>query len=247
MLIAVDVGNTRLKWACHDGQRWSAVQALPTHAPDTGAQLAAALRGLPAGSAVVACNVAGAPVAAGVETALVQAGLPPPRWLRPSRDACGVHNTYATPERLGADRWAALLGARALGAGPCLVICAGTATTIDRLTADGDFLGGVILPGFDLMRRALAGNTAQLPFSAGEISITPRNTADAIASGCLFAQLGAIERLYAPLAAESGAHCLLTGGAAALLMTHLSVPCRQVDTLIFEGLRCFAEGAGTGV
>lgn len=247
MLIAVDAGNTRLKWACHDGLRWSAVQALPTHAPDTGERLTAALRDSPSGSTVVACNVAGTTVAARVEAALAQAGLPTPCWLRPSREACGVRNGYRDPERLGADRWAALIGARMQTSGACLVVCAGTATTIDRLTADGEFVGGVILPGFDLMRRALAGNTAQLPFSAGEISTAPKNTADAIASGCLFAQVGAIERLYVPLASEAGAQCLLAGGGAALLAAHLAVPHRQVETLIFEGLRGFAENAERAV
>jgi len=243
MDLLLDAGNTRLKWGLRDESGWRGQGAVATGEPDG---LTAVLAAAGPIRRVLGANVAGAGVAARLAEILGEWGLVP-AWIEPSVSAFGVHNRYLDPARLGADRWAALLGARALGAGPCLVICAGTATTIDRLTADGDFLGGVILPGFDLMRRALAGNTAQLPFSAGEISITPRNTADAIASGCLFAQLGAIERLYAPLAAEPGAHCLLTGGAAALLMTHLSVPCRQVDTLIFEGLRCFAEGAGAGV
>ena len=238
MLIAVDVGNTRLKWACHDGLRWSAVQALPTHAPDTGAQLAAALQGLPAGSAVVACNVAGAPVAAGVETALVQAGLPPPRWLRPSRDACGVHNAYATPERLGADRWAALVGARALHGAAALVVTSGTATTADVLDGEGVFQGGVILPGLNLMRSSLARDTAQLPFADGRFEALPRRTADAIVSGCLHAQVGAIERMFRRVAAEAGAVCLLNGGAAGSLAPLLEIPLRRVDNLVLEGLGC---------
>ena len=244
MLIAIDAGNTRIKWARHDGRDWGGANALPTLAPEAGDRLAAALCAMrEAGGEhrVVACNVAGVEIAAVIEAAVAQARLPAPLWLRSSAAACGVRNGYLEPQRLGADRWAALIGARAMNVGECLVICAGTATTVDRLSGEGDFLGGVILPGFDLMRRALAMNTAQLPFVAGGYSLTPKNTADAIVSGCLHAQLGAVERLFAPLAGEPGALCLLTGGAAPLLAEHLDLPCRRIDTLIFEGLRCFAE------
>jgi hypothetical protein len=102
------------------------------------------------------------------------------RWPRWPRSACrcywaksqsaqhGVRNLYERPpEQLGADRWAALIGARALLGSTCLVVCAGTATTIDRLDASGLFRGGLILPGYDLMRAALAANTAQLPLAEG--------------------------------------------------------------------------------
>jgi type III pantothenate kinase len=75
------------------------------------------------------------------------------------------------------------------------------------------FRGGLILPGFDLMRAALARNTAQLPLAEGVFRAAPRNTSDAIFSGCLQAQLGAVERMFAGIAAEAGARCLLTGGA----------------------------------
>lgn len=245
MLIAVDAGNTRIKWAVHDGQSWLAQGRADTHSPNLVEKLVNDLQRLPANTRGVACNVAGPAVAEAVEHALAQAGLAELHWLRPSAEAAGVRNHYHDPSRLGADRWAALLGARSLGSGDCLVVCAGTATTIDRLSADGDFLGGVILPGFDLMRRALAGNTAQLPLADGRIDAAPKNTADAIASGCLFAQAGAIERMYSAIADRPGACCMLTGGAAELLAAHLAVPVRRVDRLILEGLRRFLlEGEG---
>ena len=240
MLIALDAGNSRIKWAVHDGAAWCAQGRVATHAPDAAQQLAAALSAWPAATPVVGCNVAGPALAAALENALTQAGLSAPDWLRPAASACSVRNGYREPERLGADRWAALLGARALGMGDCLVVCAGTATTVDRLSAAGDFLGGLILPGFDLMRRALAGNTAQLPLVAGDFTLEPKSTADAIASGCLFAQLGAIERMFVPLAEEPGACCLLTGGGAELLSAHLQLPWRRVDSLILDGLRSYA-------
>ena len=118
--------------------------------------------------------------------------------------------------------------------GPCLVVAAGTATTADVLRGDGTFLGGVILPGLDLMKRSLAENTADLPLARGRFSEAPRNTADAIESGCLLAQAGAIERAFRAM--EPGAACVLGGGAAARIASHLSIPVRLVDNLVLEGL-----------
>ena len=244
MLIAIDAGNTRIKWALHDGQAWRRHGHVETHAQDLAQALSQALQAMPERPRVAACNVAGSRVADAVETALARAGFPAPSWLVSSPECCGVRNHYQEPARLGADRWAALIGARGLVDSDCLLVSAGTATTIDRLSASGDFLGGVILPGFDLMRRALAGNTAQLPLVSGNIDVTPTNTADAIASGCLFAQVGAIERLYSAIADRPEACCLLTGGGASLLAENLSIPLRRVEHLIPEGLRRFAGAGG---
>ena len=241
-MIAIDAGNTRIKWGVHDGQGWQAQGSLPTADAADLLRLAA---GWPAGERVVACSVAGAAVVAQIDAAL-EARFGAPLWLRSSACCCGVRNGYESPERLGADRWAALIGARAQWPGACLVVCVGTATTVDWLDADGDFRGGLILPGVDLMRASLARNTALLPLADGEYSGAPRNTMDAIVSGCLYAQLGAIERMYSQLAGEPGALCLLTGGAAPRLAPHLQIPFRQVDSLILDGLLCYGSAQHTG-
>ena len=86
------------------------------------------------------------------------------------------------------------------------------------------------------MRASLAHNTAQLPLSEGDFRCEPRNTMDAIASGCLHAQIGAVERMFAKLSAEPGAICLLTGGAAKRISPHLSIPFQLADNLILDGL-----------
>ncbi len=235
-MIAIDAGNTRIKWGVHDGSNWLAQGALPTGEVSRLAEVAA---GWPVGEQVVACNVAGDAVAAAICAALTSR-FGAPRWLRSSAYCCGVRNGYEQPERLGADRWAALIGARAQTSSACLVVCVGTATTVDWLAADGEFRGGLILPGVDLMRASLARNTAQLPLADGQFRCAPRNTVDAIVSGCLHAQLGAIERMYAKLSAEPGARCLLTGGAAPSLVPHLEIPFVLVESLILDGLVRFA-------
>lgn len=229
MMLCLDAGNTRLKWGLHDGNGWVATGAV---AHGEIAALAAQLPQPP--QRVRACNVAGPAVAAAIET--LAAGLAAPlAWFRSSAAAGGVANGYDNPARLGADRWAALLGARALHAGPALVVMAGTATTVDVLTADGRFAGGLILPGLDLMRRSLACNTADLPEARGAYRDCPTNTDDAIVGGALHATLGAIERMARRL---PGAEflVLLSGGAAEALAPHLELPLRRVDNLVLEGL-----------
>lgn len=240
MIIAVDIGNSRLKWGVHDGRGWSARGALPT--AEAGA-LAETAAHWPPGAPVVACNVAGERAEQAVSTALQ--GRHELRWLRASAAACDVRNSYERPETLGADRWAALIGARGRRkagkdeSGEYLVVCAGTATTIDHLDVEGVFRGGLILPGLNLMRASLARNTANLPLAEGRFCAAPRSTVDAIASGCLFAQRATIEQRFAMLPA--GATCLLTGGAAVEIAPGLNIPYVLEQNLILDGLLRFGN------
>lgn len=240
MILLVDAGNTRVKWrltgpgAVGDGafehDRIDLLDAVFTHHPSI--------------RRVVGANVAGAQIARAIEARAAIAGVTP-EWLVASAQCCGVKNLYDRPDQLGADRWAALIGARAQQPHPCLVVMAGTATTVDVLDADGRFLGGLILPGIDLMRKALSVNTAQLPLADGRFSATPRNTADAIHSGCLHAQAGAIERMFRQIEAAPGACCLLGGGAADVFAEQLELPLRRVENLVLDGLDRIAQSGGS--
>ena len=237
MILAIDAGNSRLKWGIHDGTAWLERGNLPTE--DAG-KLSASMPHWPSVDRVMGCCVAGQ----AVETAIARALAECPgalRWVHSEAFAHGVRNGYTQPERLGADRWAALIGARRLTRGACLVVCAGTATTVDWLDGAGNFRGGLILPGMHLMLSALAGGTAQLPHATGNYCAEPRNTMDAIVSGCLNAQAGAIERMFARLRAEGDATCLLTGGAAYRIAPCLGIPCRIQETLVLDGLLRYAQ------
>ena len=230
MILAVDCGNTRLKWGLYQDGDWrrTAVVAitdlakLEKHWKRVG----------PAGRVVVA-NVAGTVVRRKLGSIFSRLSLHV-TWVEPKRQQCGVTNGYRSPRQLGADRWAALIGAQSLGGGPCLVVMAGTATTADILEDDGRFAGGVILPGVDLMKRSLVKHTAGLAHAKGRFAAHPGRTADAIETGCLLAQAGAIERMLASM--PPGAECLIAGGAAARIVPHLRIRPRQVDNLVLEGL-----------
>jgi len=118
------------------------------------------------------------------------------------------------------------------------VVMVGTAVTVDAIDAAGQFLGGLILPGFGLMLRALEMGTAGLKVPTGETVEFPTNTSDALMSGGVFAIAGAVERQHKRLAARTGQAplVLIAGGAAVKLAPALDLEFEIVDGLLFEGL-----------
>jgi len=155
---------------------------------------------------------------------------------------CGVRNGYARAQQLGSDRWAALIGAWHQVRGACLVVNCGTATTVDALSDDGVFIGGLILPGAALMQRSLHDNAALLQSAQGTLRDFPLNAADAIRSGTIRATQGAIMRQYNLLQQRfPAARCLLSGGAAESVMAQLAVGCERRDDLVLQGLQVMGE------
>ncbi len=236
MIVCLDSGNSRIKWGVREGAEWLAQGAFTQAELDLLARLPGEW---PRPTRVMLSNVAGSAVGDRIRQQLA-AWLPVFCEVRSERRRCGVDNAYRNPEKLGVDRWCALIGARALSKAATVVVMAGTATTIDTLDAAGEFLGGLILPGLDLMRRSLASETAGLPFAAGVHADYPRCTDDAIVSGTIEAQVGAIERAWQRLG-DIDKHCLLSGGNAVDLAPHLGIPWRSVDNLPMEGLARLAE------
>jgi type III pantothenate kinase len=242
--LAVDVGNTRLKWALYAAPVPGAVMvahgAVFLEAID---QLAEGQwRDLPPPSSMLGSIVAGEGIRRRTEEQLEIWDVEP-RWVVSGTSACGVTNGYDHPTRLGVDRWVALIGARhrilARGAArPILVVMVGTAVTVDALDTEGNFLGGLILPGFGLMLRALEMGTAGLKAPTGEAVEFPTNTSDALMSGGADAIAGAVERMHRKLLKRCGQEpaLLMSGGAAVKLQSISDLPFETVETLIFDGL-----------
>ena len=250
--LALDIGNTRLKWSLYARpQPGVAPQAHGAVFLETIDDLAdAEWRQLPAPTQILGCIVAGEAVRLRVEQQLELWDLAP-RWVVPSAQQAGVTNGYEHPSRLGADRWVAMIGARwhvlARGAPrPVVVVMVGTAVTVDAVDTDGRFLGGLILPGFGLMLKALEMGTAGLKVPTGEVVEFPTNTSDALMSGGAYAIAGAVRRQYRRLQARCGQDplVLMGGGAAVKLAPITDLPLEHVDTLIFDGL--LAIGAASG-
>jgi type III pantothenate kinase len=240
-LLAVDAGNTRIKWALHDGASWILKGAV-AHSEST--VLEQTWSRLPVPDRILVANVAGhsARRLLGHQFTRWHA---PQRWIESVPEQCGVRNGYSNPDRLGCDRWASLIAARRMAQGPCLVVTVGTAMTVDALTADGLFAGGLIVPGPRLMRRVLVENTAGLADEPGEFEIFPTTTGNAIETGVWQALAGAVERTATALEERSGAQpeCIASGGGAGLLLPHLRYPARLVDNLVLEGLLVIAREA----
>jgi type III pantothenate kinase len=237
MLLLIDAGNSRIKWRLvGENVRASGVC---TH--DAPGELAGCIE-TPGITRVLGCNVAGPARGEALATMIARRGLIL-EWIGSSAQRCDVRNLYDHPAKLGADRWAALIGARALHPDrDVLVVMAGTATTLDTLSADGRFTGGRILPGLALMRQALGSGTAQLPTTGGRYRNRPRDTADAIVSGCLDAQAGVIERVFHRMDAHNPI-CLLSGGAADEVELLLDIPFQRVENLVLDGLHRIARAA----
>lgn len=238
-ILAVDIGNTRIKWGLAQPGGWLRQGWVKTAAP---AELAAAVAALPPPDRIIISNVAGAAVQARVAR-LLPAVAEPPHWLVSTARQCGVRSSYADPGSLGPDRWAALIGAWHLVMDACVVVNVGTTMTVDALSGEGVFLGGCIIPGAQLMRDALARDTANLALRDGEFRYFPDNTGDAIASGAVNALAGAVGQVAGYLQESSGAapRVLLSGGDAALIEQRLNAQVTVVDNLVLEGLLQIAQ------
>lgn len=242
MILAIDAGNTRIKWGLHEGGVWQALGAIAT--ADSAGLREALGTALPAEKAI-ASNVAGAEVRANIAAACQRGGTPIV-FIESPREQLGVENGYRDPAQLGTDRWAAMVAAHRAGApGHKLVVNAGTALTIDALTAEGRFLGGLIVPGPALMRRSLDRGTAGLRLTEGTLREFPESTPDAITSGAIQAAAGAVERLAALMAARGcpPSRIILSGGAADEIAGSLPITTTLHENLVLDGLLLIARNS----
>jgi type III pantothenate kinase len=245
--LALDVGNTRLKWGLYDS-------------PAPGAKLLGSgavflenidrladedWRELPEPTHMLGCIVAGEAIRRRVEEQMELWDITP-HWAVSSAAEAGLTNGYDHPTRLGADRWVAMIGAHArmlrhvngVAPKPMVVVMVGTAVTVEAIDASGKFLGGLILPGHGIMLRALESGTAGLRVPTGEVCEFPTNTSDALTSGGTYAIAGAVERMVQHVRQHCGAEpaCYMTGGAGWKMAPSMSVQFELVDSLIFDGL-----------
>ena len=234
-ILAIDAGNTRIKWGVHDDGSWAAQGWVPTARAE---RLARAWSAIGAPDTVIAANVAGERVARRIAAA-ARRFRRRVRFVKSAARQCGVSSSYDAPAALGVDRWAALIGARHVHRAACVVVNAGTTMTVDALAADGVFLGGMIVPGMELMRGALARSTTGLRRrGAGRFAFFPARTADAIDSGAVNALAGAVERMrrFMQEAGQEAPLTILSGGAAPVIAPQLTGPLEVVDNLVLEGL-----------
>jgi type III pantothenate kinase len=257
VILLLDIGNTRVKWAwleefglaassaaAHDTTH----RAWQSEIEDDGRQP----------HRIVVSNVAGSAVRDVVVDWARGHFEVVPQMLVAEAEACGVRNAYAKPEMLGIDRWLALIAARRASPRPTCILNAGTAFTVDAMDGDGRHLGGFILPGLQLMAESLASIGAETglptrsladPFAvdlggdAAMSSANPWAHADVPPPPGPLALLAATgDRAIRSLAERTGAEprVVLTGGDSAAIAPLLARPPALVPDLVMTGLALVA-------
>lgn len=244
MRLLLDAGNSRLKWAMVAAGT-TPVTGSVTPDSDGLAALAAQMTasGRPARIALV--SVRGEPFERLLADFCAQHQWPEPFIVRVADKRDGIQPAYPSLETLGVDRYAAMVGARRLFEGPLVVVDCGTAVTVDAVDSHGRHLGGLILPGLALMRRALSEGTAALPdVDRGAVAALACSTADAIVSGTALGLVSAVDGLCRRASArlEGEPVYVLTGGDAGLLESRGSLTYTWCPWLVFQGAYFIMEG-----
>ena len=238
--LLLDGGNSQLKWAWVENGTFSEVGRAPyrdlTQLGEEWLQFA------DEDVKIVGCAVCGSAKKAMVEEQLTR----PVEWLSSMPQALGIRNHYRRPEEHGSDRWFNALGSRRFTQNACVVVSCGTAVTTDALTEDNHYLGGTIMPGFHLMKEAMALKTANLNRPIGKVYPFPTTTPNAIASGMMDAVCGALMMMHGRLKDKTGGgkpvDIIITGGGAARVVQALPESfvhdnqVKIVDNLVIHGL-----------
>ena len=239
-LLLLDGGNSQLKWAWVENGVFNEVTRAPYRdLSKLGEEWAARSDDR---TRIVGCAVCG-----DLKKALVEAHLTAPvRWLPSMPQALGIRNHYRNPAEHGSDRWFNALGSRRFSQNACVVVSCGTAVTTDALTEDNHYLGGTIMPGFHLMKEALAAKTANLDRPAGKVYPFPTTTPNAITSGMMDAVCGAVIMMHGRLQQKTGegkpVDVIITGGGASKVVNALPKQfvldntVKIVDNLVIYGL-----------
>ncbi len=238
-IILLDVGNTNIKWTWLDTMGLGEITSLSHQEQDIDRLLSQEWSAVAAPVQAYISSVAGQDMDNKLQGWMRRHWSLEPSFVRSRAAACGVKNSYREPERLGVDRWLSMLALHARFPGPACVVDCGSAVTIDAIGLAGQHLGGLILPGFGLMRQALAEHTAiALVGATKPRGLLARDTESAIAAGGVNAVAALVERIVREVAAESNApvELVLTGGDAGVLQDALSMSSRIEPNLVLQGL-----------
>lgn len=242
-MLAIDVGNSRLKWGVWQ-QNVLIDKGVFSYRPE---QLEQALDNyfapsLQQGSVYVSC-VASEQVQMLLRKWFQQQWGISANFVESQSQLMGVHNSYDNPQQMGADRWVAMFAAYTKYQQAVCVIDCGTAITMDIVDAKGQHLGGLIMPGLDMMLKSLYEGTQRIKPAKGGLCELGKNTADAVYSGCYHLLENGLQSLVEKYAAtiKDDVLCVVTGGSAELLVRENLFDCRHDADLILYGLNTIAN------
>jgi type III pantothenate kinase len=249
MLLLIDIGNTRIKWARLERGKLQPQGAAPHVDWNASTFIETVLHAGGRGDRVLVGNVSGPRMADIVRSSVMQTWQVEPEFVTSSAAAGEVRNAYPQPQQLGVDRWLAIIGAHALERTAVCVVSVGTALTIDGVAADGRHLGGVIVPGPDLMVSSLLRNTSDIAQRAQQgttsNALFADNTLGAIQQGAEHALAALIERAVGVMrqSLQATPTVVMTGGASARVEKSMELPYRTVPDLVLRGLAVLATAS----
>lgn len=240
MKLLVDIGNTRLKSALLDGERWQSIEAAPGAVVDE-----ALWKNIQSIDSAWIASVASGDVTQRISAHIRERFGADVHLVRSSAEAGGVRNAYAQPDRLGVDRFLSLIAVHAQRKGPAVIASCGTALTLDALRDDGRHLGGLIAPSPALMQQALRAGAANLRESGDAVVVEiADNTDDAVTSGTWLSTAALTQRFLAKASERLGGtpRLIVTGGGGERLAGLLDRPHDIEPDLVLRGLARLAVG-----
>jgi len=250
MMLVVDMGNTRIKWSMVHGRVLKAVYAV-RHGGDIKALFDhPSWHQLPRPERLVVSNVLGASFAAGLSAWVADCWSREVEYVSVAERGFGILHCYHDISRLGVDRWVNMVAVHQHRAGASCICDCGTALTIDFLTAEGRHQGGLILPGLEMMRKALSADARAIDLGAeydkaSTLSLYARDTTGAVMKGTLYTLVAAIARIVADAQMQTAEtlNVIITGGDAARLLPLLGDDYEYQPDLVLQGLAVIAAAS----
>jgi len=251
MLLVVDVGNTQTHFGTYEGGELVEHWRFATVRDSTADEIGAALRNL--------VELRGVELEQ-IDSSIVSSTVPQlgPQWLEMTERylghemlvvgpgfKTGMPLRYDNPREIGADRLVNAVAAYERTQGACIVVDFGTAITYDPVSAEGEYLGGIISPGVEISVEALASRAAKLP----KVDLEPpraligKSTIEAIRSGVIYGFAAMVDGIVARLLEEMGEETatIATGGLAHHIVPFTERIDEIDDLLTLEGLRILFE------
>jgi type III pantothenate kinase len=247
MILVIDVGNTRLKWAWLTSTGLSDQQAVVHRDAKPGIWTAALFESGQKPNRVLVSNVAGPDMAKRLTRLSKKMFRVNAEFITAAREFHGLTNGYLDPSLLGADRWLALIGAWTKARSALCVVDAGTAVKVDSVDAGGQHLGGLIAPGIHMMREALMNKTSDIAKASAQSTtslagVLANNTIAAVSRGAVFALAGMADRAADLIEQSTGAapKLFITGGDASIITGTMRTHGEIVPDLVLQGLAVIA-------
>ena len=240
MILLLDIGNSRIKYASLVGDQLEANNAFAYREETLENLLDEHFRVITQPTSVYVANVAGPNIATIVSTVTRSLWKLDAKFIACQHQSHGVTNAYTDINELGVDRWMLILAAWERYHAPGCIVACGTATTIDVISGSGMHQGGFIIPGLKMMQNTLAQNTADINIKDETVLSMElgTSTSTCIVNGSGFASISMINAIVDKLEHQYGGklRCIITGGNAESLIPYLDTRFEHVPDLVLQGM-----------